>query len=76
MSKNMKTIYCARCGKPISTKEAMVEKINGKYVYTHRECHAYLRASAPKPSMHTMIRYALDDGPGNALRRKKLGNHD
>lgn len=72
----MKKKYCARCGKPISTKDAMIEKINGKYVCTHRECHAYLRASAPKPSLHTMIRYALDDGPGTRLRRKKMGNHD
>lgn len=72
----MKKKYCARCGKPIKIKDAMVEKINGKYVYTHRECHAYLRASSPKLGLNTMIHDALDNGQGTKLRRKMLGRHD
>lgn len=29
---------CARCHKPIPEGEEMVERINGRYVYTHRDC--------------------------------------
>ncbi len=29
---------CARCHKPILEGEEMVERINGRYVYTHRDC--------------------------------------
>lgn len=61
-------LYCARCGKEISRGEAMTEKIEGKYVSTHLDCHSL---HTRKKTLDDMIHEALDNGPGTALAKKR-----
>ncbi len=64
---------CARCHRPIPKGEEMVEKIDGRYVTTHRECRHGTEYTPHHKDLNTMIREALRGGPGDQLRRKEMG---
>lgn len=64
---------CAHCKRPIPPGEEMTEKINGKWVHTHRDCPRYFRYAQGSGSLDDMIHEALDGGPGNQIRKRRYG---
>lgn len=70
----MGKLKCARCGIEIIRDMYMVEKIEGEFVPTHRDCRSIFETMPGKESFETMIKNVKrDSSEKQKLIKKRRG---